>query len=407
MAIQLEKEHLQEQIDHLKHNLLIQNIPNNEFLLIFRHENNQFVYAKDDQPFEVLSNDDFKNRSSLLFAIFEAKQDRDVLMLTRPEFAIQMLEENREIEPVLDDLPQIVGLRCKIGDASNEDKILSLLEKHDALLLKNFNVNQAYVMTLAPSIDRVLAATLIVEKSAQAMVEGKCLGGTKKLSASICKYYRKAYLTAYSQMDKSITSQTKLDFNREISGKELTLRQQIADYGMHLIDENLTLGTWGNLSLRLDNTYMLITPSGMAYDRITPYDIVRVNYQTMEHEGKLRPSVETGFHAAIYREHSDINAIIHTHSFNCSVFAATHQALPIIMPEAIHVLGSKTGYVPYYRAGTEQLAKAVAKTITDDTWCTIMGNHGLACCGKDMEDVFERTKLMERAARYYLDMHQA
>ncbi len=406
MAVQIKKENLQQQIDELKHKLSIQNISLENFILAFRYENEQFVYVQSEKPFELMNEDDLKQRAPLLQKIFQAKKDRDVIILSQPEFALKLLAENKEVEPVLDDLPQIVGMRCRICDAMNEEKTLAVLENHDACLLKNYNLNKNFLLALAPSLDQAFAATLIVEKSSQAMLEARCIGGAKKLPAHICKAYRKAYLTAYSKMDQEIISLTAHDFTREISAREMSLRQQVVDYGIHLTEENLTLGTWGNLSVRLDDDYMLITPSGMAYERLTPFDIVRVNYHTMEHENRLKPSIEKGFHAAVYREHQDINAVIHIHSFNSSVFAAAGQALPIVMPEAIRTLGSKTGYVPYYKPGTEQLSKALAKSITDDIWCSMMGSHGLACCGKDMQDVFNRAKLAESAARYYLDMHQ-
>lgn len=407
MAINIKRENLQKQIDQLKHNLSIQNISLENFFLVFRYKNGQFIYVQSEKPFEMISKEDLRQKDPLLLKIFRAKKDRDVMILAQPEFALKLLAENKEVEPVLDDLPQIVGMNCKICDATNENKTLAVLKKHDACLLRNHHLNRNFVLALAPSLDRAFAAILIVEKSSQAMLEAKCIGGAKKLPAQICKAYRKAYLTAYSKMDQEIISLTANDFTREISPKEMDLRQQVVDYGIHLLEENLTLGTWGNLSVRLDDKYMLITPSGMAYERITPFDIVRVNYHTQEHENRLKPSIEKGFHAAVYREHQDINAVIHIHSFNSSVFAAAGQALPIVMPEAIRTLGSKTGYAPYYKPGSEQLSKALAGSITDDVWCTIMESHGLACCGKDMQDVFARAKMAESAARYYLDMHQA
>ncbi len=406
MAITIEKDALIEQINHLKHRLAVRNVPPNQFSLTFRYQGGVYGYLFEDEDLSFLNPDELQERAPLPAKIFAEREDRDVIMICQPKFAMQMLSEGRAIEPVLDDLPQIVGMKCRICNGNDVERVLNTLQKHDACLLEGYNLNQNCLLTMAPSINRVLAAALIVEKSAQATIQAKCLGGTNKLSAAICRSYRRAYLTAYSQMDKSILSQTEKDIPREIPAMEIKLRQELVAAGISLLDEDLTLGTWGNLSMRLDADFMLITPSGMAYERLTPYDMVRVNIHTMEHEGRLKPSIEKGFHAAIYRDHPDINAVIHTHSFNSSVFSAAHQALPIVLPEAIMKLGYKTSYVPYYKPGTEQLAKAVADSITDTVWCTIMGNHGAACCGENMEDVFDRTRLMEKSAAYYIKMHQ-
>ncbi len=405
MAITLEQEALTQAVAELEHQLARQDVGLDNFILACRLKEDAFAYKTGQADLSYLTGNELQEKSPLAAAIFQHKPDRDVLLVSQPKFAIDLLGQGKEVEPVLDDLPQIVGLKCKICDGNDQEKVLEILTKHDAVLLDNFKLNQKVLLVLAPSIDRALAASLIVEKSAQAMVQSTCIGGYNKLPAWICLAYRKAYLTSYSKMDAKNKSLGPDDFDRQVSDRELALRQELVAAGNRLVEENLTLGTWGNLSLRLDDKFMLITPSGLAYDRLSPYDMVRVNYQDMTHEGSLKPSIEKGFHAAIYRGHPDINAVIHTHSFNCSVFAAAGQALPIVLPEAEMTLGHKTAFVPYYKPGTDQLAKAVASAVTDDIWAVIMGSHGMACCGADMEDVFHRTHLLEKSASYYVRCH--
>lgn len=407
MAIHFEEDKIKREIKHLKHNLNLQNVSFENFTVFMRLEDQKFLYLYEDEEIQIIDNEALKEKSSLIFRIFKEKKDRDVIVISQPFYAMQMLAEKKDVKPVLDDLPQMVGMKCKVCPGNESDIILKTLQKNDAVLLYNFNLNQNGLLVLSPSIERALAAILIVEKSSQAMIESKIIGGAKPLPHSICRFYRNNYLNNYSKVDKQVNSQNADDIPRPIDEDELCLRQQLVDYGIALLENNLTLGTWGNLSLRLDENYMLITPSAMAYDRLTPYDMVRVNCHTLEYEGRLKPSVETGFHAAIYVKHKAIGGIIHTHSFNGSVFAAANQAMPIVMPEAIPVLGPKTGYVPYHKAGTEELAKAVTEAITEDVWSAIMGSHGMVCCGKDLPDTFNRIKLMDKAARYYFDMHSA
>lgn len=414
MASHMKLNKIKEKIQSLKHNLSVQNIPMENFTLVFRYNleskdsqaNKQFVYIHEENEVQIISEKELRKKSELFTEIFAKKADRDFIITCQPKYALAMIAKQIDVQAVLDDLPQIIGIQCKICNGNNNEEILKTLKKHDACLLDNYKLNQNCLLALAPSFEQVIAAVLIVEKSSQAMLEAEIIGGAKKLSKRISRNYRKAYLSQYSKMNKNIKSLRKEDYVRELSDQEISLRQDLVDYGNLLVKENLVQGTWGNLSLRLDHRYMLITPSGMAYERLTPYDMVRVDYKTMEHEGPLKPSVEKGFHAAVYREHSAINTMIHTHSFNSSVFAAANRPLPVILPEAMLFLGHKTGYVPYFKPGTKELAQAVANSITDDVWCTIMGSHGLASCGKSLSDVFERTMLMEKAARYYLDIHK-
>ena len=77
------------------------------------------------------------------------------------------------------------------------------------------------------------------------------------------------------------------------NSKELNrIRQTIIEGGLRLVKEGLVARTWGNISIRVDETYMLITPSGRTYEDLSPEDIVLVNYHTSEYEGTIKPSSE-------------------------------------------------------------------------------------------------------------------
>ena len=94
------------------------------------------------------------------------------------------------------------------------------------------------------------------------------------------------------------------------------IRKEIIEGGLRLVKEGLVARTWGNISIRVDDTYMLITPSGRTYEKLTGDDIVLVNYHTSKHEGEIKPSSEKELHCEIYRTRSKINAVIHTHQMN-------------------------------------------------------------------------------------------
>ncbi|MGI6578957.1 MAG: class II aldolase/adducin family protein [Saccharofermentanales bacterium] len=394
---------LEKQFDNLNSTFNKQNYPLADLIVAVRINSDNYVCALHGNKPEQVTKNQLSAQFPLLAKIFTKKSDRDVIVIAKPKYVLQAIAKGFDILPVLDDLPQIVGLQAKLCDGNNTEQILSALTKQDACLLANHAEYGNAVLAIGSSLALISATVAIVEKSSQAMVEGELLGGAKPLSSEICNYYREVYLSRYSKMDKSIESLSASDYQREISAHETALRQELVDFGNNLVKENLTQGTWGNLSVRLDDQYMLITPSGMAYNRLTPYDMVRVNYHDMTHEGKLAPSVEQGFHAAIYREHQKINGVIHTHSFNCSVFAAANKALTITMPEAISLLGKSSGYTSYAKPGSDELVKGVSSAITDEVWSCIMGNHGMTVCGSSLPDTFERTVLMEKAARFYLD----
>ena len=81
----------------------------------------------------------------------------------------------------------------------------------------------------------------------------------------------------------------------ETQGREL-----LVEYGRRLLADGLVQGTWGNISVRLDDQYMICTPSGLDYDRVGPEDMVLVDFHTLKYEGNRKPTSEKGLHAGIY-----------------------------------------------------------------------------------------------------------
>ena len=82
---------------------------------------------------------------------------------------------------------------------------------------------------------------------------------------------------------------------------ESEVRQAVKDAGVKLLENNLVQGTWGNISIRLDDKKMVVTPSGMDYIRMRPEDTVVVDIETLEYVSDEKPTSEKKKHAAIYR----------------------------------------------------------------------------------------------------------
>lgn len=184
---------------------------------------------------------------------------------------------------------------------------------------------------------------------------------------------------------------------------EEKLREDLVRYGKMLVDSGLVQGTWGNISVRLDEKYMLVTPSGLDYMRLTASDMVKVEIETLSWEGEKKPTSEKGLHAAIYKNRPDIGAIIHTHSKYCSVFAAANKDMPVLW-EYRDVFGDMVRLSEYALAGTDDLMNNTAAALGEGKGA-IMANHGMVACGAGLEDAFENcTKLEENGRKYLLTM---
>lgn len=182
----------------------------------------------------------------------------------------------------------------------------------------------------------------------------------------------------------------------------LAERQLVCETGRRLIETGLVAGTWGNVSLRLDDSYMLITPSGQEYENLQPEDICLVNLETLEYEGKLKPSMERGLHAQIYNERKEVNAVIHTHSVNACVIASTRQTVPPIIDDMVQIVGPSLKTADYAVSGSKKLTKNVIKALKGRN-AALLANHGGVCLGRDMEEAFTTCQLVEKCCRIFIE----
>lgn len=104
---------------------------------------------------------------------------------------------------------------------------------------------------------------------------------------------------------------------------------EVCNTALSMYHSGLVAGTWGNISGRVDDEYMVITPSGMDYERLAAEDMVIINMRTLAYEGNLKPSVEAVVHASIYLDRPEVNGIMHTHSTYALTVATARKPIPL------------------------------------------------------------------------------
>ena len=179
------------------------------------------------------------------------------------------------------------------------------------------------------------------------------------------------------------------------------LKRQIIEYGTLLIKKGLVIGTGGNISVRINENRMMITPSGMAYDSLLPEDIVILDMNGNVVEGNRRPSIEVNMHRCILMVRKDINAIVHTHSVYASAVAVTRQELPPVTDAMAIVFGGAIKTAEYARTGTEELANHVVETLGNSS-AVLLANHGAVGVGKSLTEAFGICELLEVSAKTYI-----
>lgn len=352
-------------------------------------------------------------------------------VITQTPYCQQCLQEGVKFRAALDDMAQIVGPEATIANMTQPNKKKGAREMAVAAgNAAGFFVQDrikdglpaGYTLTMGRNLYEAVVAMTVLEKAAEIQIKSRVLGGTQPIPKWTSKKMRKNYKENYSaaeaaekenEMNNGIAEEA-ADEQQEViqqeavqqeanwSAEEQILRQKLVDYGNKLVETGLVQGTWGNLSIRMNDKYMLVTPSGRDYSSLTAADMVKVNLQTMQHEGDLKPTSEKGLHAEIYKERPAVQAIVHTHSKFCSVFAACHTELPIEDEELQAVFGKSIGLAKYAKAGSDKLAKNVASALGRNFGC-LMSNHGMVVCGASMEDAFENAQKMEHAAETYIE----
>jgi len=176
---------------------------------------------------------------------------------------------------------------------------------------------------------------------------------------------------------------------------------KIVNAGRQMIEQGLTVGTWGNISLRDPKTGLIyIKPSGMPYLEITPNDVVVMSDDCQIVDGHRKPSIEFNFHIGIMRNRADVNAVVHTHPVYSSIFGVIMQEIPAICEDFAQIVGDKVILSKYALPGTKELAKYVVQGLGNRN-AVLMPNHGAVCVGVDLEDAFKKSFVLEKSAKIY------
>ncbi len=179
-------------------------------------------------------------------------------------------------------------------------------------------------------------------------------------------------------------------------------REEIISTSLELVKEGLIRLSAGNVSVRLADNKMAITPSSMKYSDVKPEDIVITDLEGNVIEGTRKPSSEKALHAEIYKARPDVNAVIHSHSIYAITLAVLNKAIPPICLEIAH-LGGSIPVMEYILPGTKQVGEATAAYFQKQTDLKglLMKNHGLVAVGKDLYEAFCNTYDIETGAQIY------
>ena len=180
-------------------------------------------------------------------------------------------------------------------------------------------------------------------------------------------------------------------------------KQEVVNTCHTLLERGYLKATEGNISARISgqNTFA-ITPSNYDYSKMQVNDICILDFDMQPIEGEMKPSIESGMHAAVYQTRADVHCIIHTHQPYASALALIKMPIPALFDEQVRFLGRSVDIIPYAPSGTGFLKNAVKAKVKNNNNAFILQNHGVLVFGVTMEQAIHNMALLEKCALTYL-----
>ena len=189
------------------------------------------------------------------------------------------------------------------------------------------------------------------------------------------------------------------DYPAEVQAEVKQVREVVATLHEQLLKWNLVVWTAGNISQRLHTAdLMVIKPSGMRYESLTPESMVVTDLNGNVVDGLAAPSSDTLSHAYIYRHMPNVYGVVHTHSTYATAWGATGQNIPCGLTMMGDEFGGPVPIGPFKLIGSEAIGEGVVETLKKYPPAVIMQNHGPFTIGKDAEAAVKAAAMTEEVA---------
>jgi L-ribulose-5-phosphate 4-epimerase len=179
------------------------------------------------------------------------------------------------------------------------------------------------------------------------------------------------------------------------------IRSEVCELNRELPRHGLVVWTAGNLSARVpDEELMVIKPSGVAYDELTPDAMVVCDLDGSAVDGALSPSSDAATHGFVYRHLPEVGGIAHTHSAYATAWAVHGEPIPCATTAIADEFGGEIPLGPFALIGDEEIGRGVVETLADSrSSAVLMRAHGVFALGAGPRDALKAAVMCEDAAR--------
>ncbi len=177
------------------------------------------------------------------------------------------------------------------------------------------------------------------------------------------------------------------------------LKKEVYKAHINLMENKLVMWTSGNVSARDPKTNLIvIKPSGVAYDKLSPDNLVVVDLNGKIIEGSLKPSVDMATHLYVYKHIPEVMSVIHTHSTYASAFAAIGKEIPVCLTAMADFFGCNIPIGNLVLIGEEEIGKEIVDKIGNSK-AIIMKNHGPFTIGTSVSEALKAAIYLEESAK--------
>jgi L-ribulose-5-phosphate 4-epimerase len=179
------------------------------------------------------------------------------------------------------------------------------------------------------------------------------------------------------------------------------LRRTVADLHTELSRNGLVIWTAGNVSARVPGSeLMVIKPSGVSYDELTPEAMVVTDLDGVLVDGDYTPSSDTAAHAYVYRHMPEVGGVVHTHSTYATAWAARSEAIPCVLTMIADEFGGEIPVGPFALIGDDSIGRGIVETLRGSrSRAVLMAGHGPFTIGRDARDAVKAAVMLEDVAR--------
>ncbi len=179
------------------------------------------------------------------------------------------------------------------------------------------------------------------------------------------------------------------------------VRVTVCQLHRELVNGGLVVWTSGNVSARVpDQPLMVIKPSGVPYDELTPASMVVCDLDGAVVDGDFAPSSDTAAHGYVYRHRPDIGGVVHTHSPYATAFAARGEPIACVLTAIADEFGGEIPVGPFARIGGDDIGRAIVDTLAGSrSPAVLLRNHGVFTIARSARDAVKAAVMCEDAAR--------